>query len=284
MNQASHGTFDVRGFLAELHHTIDQHPGVNHMFLARCATSPFTREDYKVFGMQHYPLVGLFTTYMENLLIRGPDSNCKSWIAKVLVDEYGEGSDGDDHAVLYRRYLEACGVGLDEENQVALDRRVVDFVRTHLRLVQEEPFLVGLGALGPGHEWSIPKMFAPVIEGLERAGFEDAEIAYFRLHVIQDEDHGIWLEEALAELIRSQADADMVLRGTLASLEARALFWDGVQAQVVAWRQPLARSTMGERLRLRLGRPDSRLASLAQRLPQVPPAYRPQVRALAGLV
>jgi pyrroloquinoline-quinone synthase len=276
-------SFDVRGFLADLHGTIDTHPGVNHLFLARCATNPFSREDYKVFGLQHYPLVGLFTTYMEKLLIRGPDSNCKSWIAKVLVDEYGEGSDGDDHAVLYRGYLSSCGVTEGEEDRVPLNAHVVDFVRTHLRLVEEEPFLVGLGALGPGHEWSIPKMFAQVIEGLERAGFTEREISYFKLHVVQDEDHGLWLEEALAELIKTPADAELVRRGTLASLEARARFWDGVQSEVVSWRQPLTRKTPQELLRRRLSRPESRLAAMAQRLGPVPPVYRPQVRALAGL-
>ena len=61
-------------FLRQLRKDIAAHPGVSHVFLSRLATTPFTRQDYKVFGLHHYPLVGLFTTYMEHLLIRGPDS------------------------------------------------------------------------------------------------------------------------------------------------------------------------------------------------------------------
>jgi hypothetical protein len=31
--------------------------------------------------------------------------------ATVLIDEYGEGSDGKDHAELYREFLICCGAG-----------------------------------------------------------------------------------------------------------------------------------------------------------------------------
>ena len=119
-----------------------------------------------------------------------------------------------------------------------LDPRVVDFVRTHLDLVTKEHFLVGLGALGPGHEWAIPKMFPPLIEGLRRAGYSDKEIDYFLLHVVQDQDHGSWMEEALVLLIQNQKDADRIREGAMRSLAARHRFWDGVQYQVINWRQP----------------------------------------------
>lgn len=190
-------------FLRDLRREIEEHPAVNHVFLMRVGTTPFTREDYRVFGLNHYPLVGTFCRYMEHLLLRAPDSESKSWIAKVLVDEYGEGSDGEDHAHLYRKYLTACGVGPGEEDQEPLDSRVAEFIREHMRIVTEEPFLVGLGALGPGHEWAIPKMFVPIIDGLRRAGFTEREIVYFTLHTMQDQDHGRWLEEALSIMVRT---------------------------------------------------------------------------------
>ena len=274
-------SFDVRTFLKGLRHDIETHPAVNHVFLNRCATLPLTREDYKICGLQHYPLVGLFTTYMEHLLFRAPNSDCKQWIAKVLVDEYGEGSDGLDHSQLYRNYLSACGVSPGEEDRVVLDPAVVDFVRTHMHLVTKEPFLVGLGALGPGHEWAIPKMFESLILGLRRV-FDDDEINYFLLHCEQDADHGAWLEEALADHVKTQEEADQVHRGAMASMDARHRFWTGVEQRVVKWRQPLLKTDAKERARLWLGGPNpaGRLARKAGRGGLV---YRPQVRAMAGL-
>ena len=106
--------------------------------------------------------------------------------------------------------------------------------------MSEEPFLVGLGAVGPGHEWAIPKMFDAVIPGLRRAGFREEEIHYFTLHVEQDVDHGAWLEEALVRFGSNSESRALIRRGALLSLDARGRFWSGVQRAIVRWRQPRA--------------------------------------------
>lgn len=232
-------TTRARRFLADLRLEIEAHPGVNHLFLQRCATSPFSRQDYRVFGENHYPLVCVFTSYLERLLVRAPTSDAKLWLAKVLVDEYGEGSDGEDHATLYGHFLRSCGSSVpDRAGSVRVAAPAHAFVTAHRRIVSDEPFLVGLGAVGPGHEWAIPKMFASVIPGLRRAGFSDTEIQYFTLHVEQDVDHGAWLEEALLRFGSTDQARAEIRRGALLSLEARARFWTGVQRAIVRWRQP----------------------------------------------
>jgi pyrroloquinoline-quinone synthase len=229
---------EARKFLAELRVEVETHVGVNHPLLARVAHVPFTKEDYKVFGLQHYALVGNFTKYLELLLLTAPDSQAKQWIAKVLVNEYGEGSDDKDHAELYREFLTACGAAPGEELRTHLHASVTGFIEEHRRLCKEEPFLVGLGALGPGHEWSIPRMFKLILKGLRRAGFREEELLYFTLHLEQDIDHGLWLEEALARYAHTIEAQDQIRRGARLSLEARARFWSGVQDKIVRWRQP----------------------------------------------
>ena len=225
-------------FLGRLRREIETHPAVNHLFLNRLATSPFARQDYRVFAQNHYPLVCVFTHYLERLLVRAPDSNAKLWLAKVLVDEYGEGSEGKDHAELYARFLAATG---GDAARVLLERLPAPahrFISTHRRLVSERPFLEGLGAVGPGHEWAIPKMFEAVVPGLRRAGFDEQQILYFTLHVEQDGDHGSWLEEALAEYATTPEAQAQIRNGALASLSARYQFWEGVQREIVLYRQP----------------------------------------------
>jgi len=228
---------EAKSFLRELRAEVESHPAVNHPLLARLAHVPFTREDYRVFGCQHYPLVGRFTTYLERLLIRAPDVEAKSWIAKVLVDEYGEGSDGKDHAQLYREFLAATGVVGESFLDVALHPAVSAFIAKHLRICEEEPFLVGLGALGPGHEWSIPRMFPPIVTGLRRAGFAEGDIHYFT-PMEQDIDHGRWLETALERYATTPRARAEIRRGAQLSLECRRELWSGVQEKIVRWRQP----------------------------------------------
>jgi len=277
-------SFDARSFLTDLKAEVAAHPAPNHTFLARIGASPFTREDYKVFGLQHYPLVGMFTNYMERLLVNAPDTTSKCWLAKVLVDEYGEGSDGDDHAVVYRRFLTACGAGPGLEDEVVLHPAVRDFIHTHLVLCSQRPFLVGLGALGPGHEWAIPRMFTPIIEGLRRAKFTEEEIEYFTLHIGQDEDHAIWLEEALAIMIQTPEEAAQVREGTLISLEARRRFWEGVQEQVVRWRQPGLSMAFSERTRQWMAGTHGWLGNVSTGLAVSTAVYRPQVHSLADRI
>jgi len=227
-----------KAFLARLRRHVERHTAVNHPLLARVAHVPFTRQDYRVFGTQHYALVGHFTTYLELLLLTAPDSDSKQWLAKVLVDEYGEGSDDKDHAELYREFLSACGVEVGEERRTRLHKDVTSFVTEHLRICRDEPFLVGLGAVGPGHEWAIPKMFPPIVAGLRTAGLTEENILYFSLHMEQDEDHGAWLEEALEIYADTYSAQKQIWRGTMLSLAARQRFWSGVQDKIVRWRQP----------------------------------------------
>jgi pyrroloquinoline quinone (PQQ) biosynthesis protein C len=229
---------DPRVFLKHLREHVESHVAVTHPLLCRLAHVPFTHHDYRIMGLQHYALVGHFTMYLEYLLLSAPDTDAKQWIAKVLVDEYGEGSEGKDHAELYREFLFACGVESGEELATALHVDVTDFIAEHLRICRSEPFLVGLGAVGPGHEWSIPKMFPPIVKGLRNAGFDEEEISYFTLHMLQDEDHGLWLEEALAIYAEGERAQYEIYRGAMLSLAARSRFWSGVQDKVVRWRQP----------------------------------------------
>ncbi len=237
-------------YLTSLRREVERHPGVNHLFLQRCATSPFSREDYRVFGENHFPLVCVFTNYLERLLLRAPSSAAKSWLAKVLIDEYGEGSDGHDHATLYAEFLRAAGSKVpDRPSASQVPTPAAEFIAEHRRIVTEEPFLVGLGAVGPGHEWAIPRMFNAVIPGLRRAPFSEAEIVYFTLHVEQDVDHGTWLEQALLEFGATEEARAQIRRGALLSLEARARFWTGVQSAVVQYRQPRAVRSDGPRPR-----------------------------------
>ena len=229
---------NAKDFLKTLREDVEKHSAVTHPLLAELGEGTSTRDDFKIMGLQHYPLVANFTTYMEILLVRAPNSDAKQWLAKVLVDEYGEGSDNKDHATVYLEFLAACGAKQGEEYTAALHPAVTDFIDEHRRICNEEPYLVGLGALGPGHEWSIPKMFPPLCEGLRRAGLKPEEMLYFDLHMEQDIDHGLWLEEALLMFAETPEEQELIRRGAMLSLAARERFWAGVQQKVAQGREP----------------------------------------------
>ncbi len=214
-------------FLHDLRAEVESHRAVCHPVLAELRDRA-DRAAMLRFGLQHHRLVGRFTRYLEWLLLRAEDSTDKLWIAKVLVDEYGEGSDGHDHTAMHRAFLRAAGADESRIAATEIHPDVAAFVADHERICREEDWLVGLGAVGPGHEWAIPQMFPAIVEGLDRLGFARADIAYFPLHLQQDVDHGLWLEEALRRHAGSLAAREALRRGALLSLEARVRFWDAV--------------------------------------------------------
>ncbi len=227
---------DARAFLRQLHDEVAHHPGLGHSLLGRMEMDPKQRHDFKIFSGQHYPLVGTFTRYLELLLLNAPSSEAKLWLAKVLVDEYGERSEAQDHAAHYRVFMRACGWRDDELDGISLHPAVTGFIVEHLRLCVHEPFLVGLGAVGPGHEWAIPTMFENILRGLRQAGFAEDEIGYFTLHTAQDVDHAAWLEEALARYATTPDAQEQIRRGCAASLAARERLWWGIADKVNAGR------------------------------------------------
>ncbi|NRA40336.1 MAG: iron-containing redox enzyme family protein [Planctomycetes bacterium] len=225
---------DARSFLKQLHEEVAEHPGVGHSLLGRMDIDPRSRTDFKTFAGQHYALVFNFTRYLELLLIGAPNSQSKVWLAKVLVDEYGERSHDLDHAEHYGIFMKACGWGSADLDNIRLHPAVTGFIAEHIRLCTERPFLVGLGAVGPGHEWAIPTMFDYCLRGLKAAGFSAQEYEYFDLHCEQDIDHGAWLEEALANLCDSEQAQDEIREGCLASLAAREKLWWGLADKITA--------------------------------------------------
>jgi len=137
----------ARAFLADLREEIATHPAVNHLFLNRLATSPFSRQDYRVFAENHYPLVCVFTHYLERLLVRAPDSEAKLWLAKVLVDEYGEGSEGKDHSTMYARFLSAAGGDPARVRSARVPPPAHRFIAAHRQIVSERPVAAKLAHL-----------------------------------------------------------------------------------------------------------------------------------------
>jgi pyrroloquinoline quinone (PQQ) biosynthesis protein C len=227
---------DPRAFLKDLHAEVACHAGVGHSLLGRMSIDPRARADFRIFSGQHYPLVGTFTRYLELLLLNAPSSDEKVWLAKVLVDEYGERSAGQDHAAHYRIFMRACGWNDDQLDGIRLHPAVTGFIADHLTWCSSEPFLLGLGAVGPGHEWAIPTMFGNILTGLAQAGFRAEEIEYFALHVEQDQDHGAWLEEALARCATTPQAQALIREGCLRSLAAREQLWWGIADKVNAGR------------------------------------------------
>src|SRR4051812_10868493 len=163
--------------LSALRGEIERHPAVNHIFLHRCATSPFAREDYRVFGEQHFPLACFFETCLSRVLRRAEGRDARERLSPLV-----EASRAENDRALYERFLRAAKSAVPGEATVEVHRPAYRFIKEIQRIAAKEPLLVALGATAPIAAWAAPRMFASILPGLRRAGFSEEEIRYFARH------------------------------------------------------------------------------------------------------
>ena len=226
----------MHAFIQELEREVFEHDAINHSFLRRVASAPFSREAWTAFATQLYPHVHFFIPYMEELLRNTHDCGAKLIVAKILLDEYGEDADGDTHPELFLRFVRAAGgqEAVDGLFSAPIDPATMDMVRTHMRLCADEPFLIGLGAIGPAHELAITRMFPPLVDGVRLSGFNEHDIEFFSLHVAHDHEHSRMLAEAVERLADTEEKRELVRRGMRASLEKRVALWSGMERRMSA--------------------------------------------------
>ncbi len=206
------------------------HPALHHPFLVRFAREPLELAQVRAFGLQHYQLVRVFTTYMTNILARRPD-----WtesLRPILDDEFGGHTIFRSHVHLYRKFLLALGLRDEDWGKVPLLPETKAFIDEHLELTRSASPLEALGAIGPGHETSIPVMFPYLLEGLRRRGIADHDLEYFPLHITEDKHHAGVFNALIARSAPAPESFERVRRGAFFSLNLRRRFWDGCERAV----------------------------------------------------
>jgi len=205
------------------------HPAVTHPFLRRFAAGGLARWQIWGYASQHYRLVSFFTTYLEAVAARTPDARVREWLREILEDEYVKPQGFErSHPALYRQFLRTIGFEEGAWDGVEWLPATRAFVHTHMDLTLRS-WLLGLGAVGPGHEWAIPLMFPSLVAGIERSlALDPTALEYFHLHINLDTEHGRVLEEIMLRWATTEEAQAEISQGARASLSARAAFWSGL--------------------------------------------------------
>ena len=220
-------------YLTTLEEEITGHSAVHHPFLQRFAKGPLTIEQVRTFGLQHYQLVKVFTTYMTNLLPRIPDKDAATLFRTVFDDEFGQYTIFNSHPALYRNFLKALGLEDADWGRVPLLPETQDFIQFHLDMTRSDHFLSALGAIGPGHEFSIPTMFSYLLDGLHKIdALTEEDRSYFSLHIVEDVEHAKIFNQLLTRYTDTSDTQEKIRHGVMRSLKLRHFFWDGLNRSV----------------------------------------------------
>ena len=220
-------------FIHALEEEILNHEAVHHPFLKRFASEKLSLEQIQIFGLQHYQLVKVFVNYMTNLLPKIPDRDAADLFRSVFDDEFGQHTIFRSHPALYRNFLKGLGLSDEAWGRVGLLPEVSAFIEGHMGLTRGKDFLFALGAIGPGHEFSIPTMFSYLIKGFSHnTDLTEEQIEYFTLHIIEDKEHAVVFNKLISRHVETEEGQKRLRDGAMRSLSLRKTFWDGLHRAV----------------------------------------------------
>ncbi|MBI3584720.1 MAG: iron-containing redox enzyme family protein [Nitrospinae bacterium] len=217
-------------FLRLLKDEIFSHEAVNHPFLERFSKGSLSEEQVRTFALHYYQHAKMFSHYIANIIPKIPHEWDRMAMVKNLIDEYGNLNPDKTHPALFRKFLKALGLEKKDWKKFKPIPEVTNFVDRLTMLTRYEPFLIGLGAVGPGVEWVIPTMFKKIVDGLKNSiSIKDDDMEYWTSHIVLDVEHGDAATKILTNYLHGKDSQDMTRTGALKSLEARKLLWDGFE-------------------------------------------------------
>ena len=229
-------------FLESLKREVIGHPALTHPFLERFGDGDASAEGVRTFAVQYYRHVRVSRLYLAALISNcGHDEPLQLALAEVLFDEYGHLNPAETHPALYRRFLEALGIGEEEWEAPATLPEIESYISVHRELSGHPDVRLGLGALGSASEWPVPPIYVRLSEGLKKsAGLPDEALEIFTSHVTMDVTHARIMMDAITPYTEDAVGQRRVREGAMRSLNARSVMLDGLYRAVYEEPVPLA--------------------------------------------
>jgi pyrroloquinoline quinone (PQQ) biosynthesis protein C len=153
------------------------------------------------------------------------------------------------HPALFRRFLAALDLQGAELERLEPLPSTDDFNETYRGLCRDAHWLEGLAAMGPGTEGIVPMLYSKILDGIRNSNVVSAaDYVFWTIHVHCDEGHARNIVEAMSPYAADAGSQQLIWRGTMRALDARARWFDGLLGHVFAdWVRPRV-STVHERV------------------------------------
>jgi len=198
---------------------------------------------------QHYHYVSHFSEWLGMVYASCPHARVRDFLLENMAEEEGIVGMGEFGAVRHTDLL------LDFAGHCGVERAEIVDAQLNGELLPEtlglqgwcyrqasRPFVEALAALQIGLESQVPVIYRKTTASLmEKYGFAEEEITFFRLHIVADDEHG---ERAYA-IVEKYATTDEVrascVRLVREAAGMRRLYLDGVYRRFFGAAQPEGR-------------------------------------------
>ncbi|WP_010570273.1 iron-containing redox enzyme family protein [Leptospira broomii] len=185
------------------------------------------RSDLLLWLKQEYFVSVAFVNWFLNAAAISDSVSSKIVLVENIWEELGEGKEDEAHVSLLKRFLAEM-----EESVTAED--LLPETAQYLGLMQRittTDFLAALGALGPANEYLLKleygRMFLSYKELKSRILLPDGK--FFQVNLDADESHSEKLFRLIQEVADDEPKRERVREGAILALNARLVFYDGLQ-------------------------------------------------------
>lgn len=185
---------------------------------------------------QHYHYVSHFAEWLAIVYGNCAEAEVREFLLENITEEEGVAGQGGyepvRHTKLLLDFAEACGKSraeiIDAQKKGELLAGTLG-LQAWCTVQAHKPFPEALAGLVVGLESQVPKIYARTMPPLiEKYGFTDAEVTFFRIHIGADEEHGERGFEIVEKYATSPEQQANCLRIVREATLMRGLYLDGL--------------------------------------------------------
>jgi pyrroloquinoline quinone (PQQ) biosynthesis protein C len=222
--------------LAGLIEELRSHPVNSNHFFERFRDEYLRQEQLQVWFRQYHYFCKHFVKMLEGLLYATPidEIEMRVELIKTLHSELGSGSIERAHVQQLERFGLALDLGPSKLHPTEPIPEVKAYLMTLRRLFLESDYLTALGS-ELAVETTAASEFRYFYPGLKKyPTFTAADLAFFELHVAEEQCHGEWLLEAVRKTATTADKLARVTAGARETADSWHQFWQGIYREVFA--------------------------------------------------
>ena len=185
---------------------------------------------------QHYHYVSHFSEWLATVYGDCPHEDVREFLLENITEEEGvtgqAGFPAVQHTKLLLDFAEACGKSRDEIVNAQTNGELLAEtlgLQSWCSVQARKPFAEALAGLVVGLESQVPKIYSKTTPPLiEKYGFTEDEIVFFRLHIVADDEHGERGFEILEKYATTPEQQASCIRMVKEATLMRRLYLDGL--------------------------------------------------------
>ena len=235
-------------FRQQLEEAIQQRHSKVHPWSDAWVSGRLNRELLGEWVKQHFHYVSHFPWWCGTVYASCPHQDVKDFLVENIMEEEGKigeaGFPAVKHTDLLLDFAEHCGVTRDYVTGAQVRGELLPetlglqswcFRQSH------KPYHEAVAGLLVGLESQVPQIYSRTTPPLvEKYGFTEEEIVFFRLHIVADEEHGERGFEILDKYCTTDEMKQDALRCVREATGMRRLYLDGLANKYLAGTQAMA--------------------------------------------